>query len=69
MSEILEKLRKSEQVYSDETSARVRGKNEWEWVFQNSEVCYHVIEPSRGTKVIQSVMGTHEPQVWGSRLI
>ena len=68
MSEILEKLRKSEQVYSDETSARVRGKNEWEWVFQNSEVCYHVIEPSRGTKVIQSVMGTHEPQVWGSDL-
>ena len=23
---------------TDETSARVRGKNEWEWVFQNDEV-------------------------------
>ena len=68
MSEIVEKLRNSQQVYSDETSARVRGKNEWEWVFQNSEVCYHIIEPSRGAKVIKQVMDTHEPSVWGSDL-
>ena len=65
---IIEKLRASEQVNSDETSARVRGKNEWEWVFQNREVCYHVIEPSRGGKVIQQVMAGHEPSVWGSDL-
>jgi transposase len=68
ITEIVEKLRSSEQVNSDETSARVRGKNEWEWVFQNREVCYHVIEPSRGGKVIQQVMAGHEPEVWGSDL-
>jgi transposase len=32
-------LRRSRLVCSDETSARVDGRNQWEWVFQNDEVC------------------------------
>ncbi len=65
---ILERLQKSRIVCSDETSARVNGKNQWEWVFQNEEVCLHVIRPSRGTQVISEVMAEHQPEIWVSDL-
>ncbi|MBX9621192.1 MAG: transposase [Alphaproteobacteria bacterium] len=51
-------------VYSDETSARVKGKNEWEWVFQNDEVVLHVIRPSRGAQVVREIMGDYRPLYW-----
>ena len=66
--EILERLRSSRLVMSDETSARVGGVNQWEWVFQNEQVCIHVIRPSRGHGVIDEVMDGHRPQVWVSDL-
>ena len=66
--EILERLRSSRVVMSDETSARVGGRNQWEWVFQNDQVCIHVIRPSRGHGVIDEVMDGHRPQVWVSDL-
>lgn len=53
---------------SDETSARVKGKNEWEWVFQNDEVVLHVIRPSRGAQVVREIMGDHRPLYWISDL-
>jgi len=65
---ILAALRSSRLVGSDETSARVNGKNQWEWVFQNEQVCFHIIRPSRGSDVIQAVMADHRPQVWVSDL-
>ena len=65
---ILQALRSSRLVGSDETSARVNGKNQWEWVFQNEPVCFHLIRPSRGGDVIQEVLGSHRPQVWVSDL-
>jgi transposase len=65
---ILEVLRSSSLVGSDETSARVNGKNQWEWVFQNEQVCFHIIRPSRGGDVITEVMADHRPQVWVSDL-
>ena len=65
---ILVRLRHSRLVGSDETSARVHGKNQWEWVFQNEQVCFHIIRPSRGSGVIQEVMADHRPQVWVSDL-
>lgn len=65
---ILQRLRGERIVCSDETSARVNGKNQWEWVFQNQQVCVHVIRPSRGTQVINEVMGEHRPQIWVSDL-
>lgn len=64
----MEKLQSSVLVGSDETSARVNGKNWWEWVFQNEQVCLHVIKPSRGKKVIEEVMDGHCPEVWVSDL-
>ncbi|WP_425214226.1 IS66 family transposase [Tumidithrix helvetica] len=65
---IVEAVRNSRLVCSDETSARVNGKNAWEWVFQNEQVCFHIIRPSRGGDVIVEVMGEHQPEVWVSDL-
>jgi transposase len=60
---IVQRLKSSPIVCSDDTSARVNGKNQWEWVFQNDQVCWHVIRPSRGADVIREVMAGHHPQV------
>lgn len=65
---ILQALRKSRLICSDETSARVNGKNQWEWVFQNKQVCFHIIRPSRGGDVIEEVMGEYQPEIWVSDL-
>jgi transposase len=65
---ILEVLRSARLVCSDETSARVYGKNQWEWVFQNENVCFHIIRPSRGADVIETVMEGHRPKIWVSDL-
>lgn len=68
VAQIVERLRRARLVCSDETSARVDGKTQWEWVFQNEQVCLHVIRPSRGKQVIEAVMGEHRPQIWVSDL-
>jgi transposase len=68
VAEILTRLRSSRLICSDETSARVNGRQQWEWVFQNAEVCIHVIRPSRGQGVIQEVLGAHRPTMWVSDL-
>ena len=65
---ILHRLQRSRLVASDETSARVSGVNQWEWVFQNEDVCLHVIRPSRGVDVINEVMQDHQPEIWVSDL-
>lgn len=48
---------------SDETSVRVQGKTQWEWVFQNAAVCLHVICASWGSQVITEVMADAQPAV------
>jgi transposase len=68
VEEILTRLRRSRLLCSDETGARVNGRTQWEWVFQNTEVCVHVIRPSRGQGVIRDVLGAHRPTVWVSDL-
>jgi len=65
---IVQRLRCARLVGSDETGARVKGHNQWEWVFQNDQLCLHVIRPSRGKTVIDSVMAGHQPQIWVSDL-
>jgi transposase len=65
---IVERLRRARLVGSDETGARVNGKTQWEWVFQNDQVCLHVIRPTRGKTVIDRVMAGHQPQIWVSDL-
>jgi transposase len=70
VTQIVERLRASRLVCSDETSARVNGRNQWEWVFQNPEVCVHLIRPSRGHGVIDEVFGVDQakPAIWVSDL-
>jgi transposase len=68
VAEILTRLRRSRVICSDETGARVNGRTPWEWVFQNTEVCVHVIRPSRGQGVIHEVLGAHRPTIWVSDL-
>jgi len=65
---ILQGLQQSRLVVSDETGARVSGTNQWEWVFQNEDVCLHVIRPSRGADVINEVLQDHKPEIWVSDL-
>jgi transposase len=59
-------VRQSPVIGSDETSARVNGRNWWEWVFLSSAGEYHVIQPSRGQDVIDEFMGDHCAEVWHS---
>jgi transposase len=68
VEEILTRLRSSRLICSDETGARVNGRTQWEWVFQNTDVCVHVIRPSRGHGVIHEVLGDHRPTIWVSDL-
>lgn len=56
-------------VCSDETSARVRGRNHWEWVFVTAQAVLHVIRPSRGKAVPQQVFGATRPGVWVSDML
>jgi transposase len=59
-------IQHSQVVASDETGARVDGQKAWHWVFCTLTAVLHVIKPSRGTKVIQAVMGEHQAQIWVS---
>jgi len=68
VDEIKAEIRQSDIIYSDETSARVASKTQWQWVFQNKQACLHVIRPSRGKKVVEEVMAGHRPTYWGSDL-
>jgi transposase len=65
---IREQVRASPVVNSDETSARVAGRNHWQWVFQTPGASYHVIAPGRGGEVIDAFLAGAEPEVWGSDL-
>jgi len=51
-------------IGSDETSARVDGRNQWQWVFRTPQASYYVVVPSRGAKVIRDVLGQARPEVW-----
>jgi transposase len=65
---IVTRLRQARVIGSDETSARVNGVNQWEWTFQNDQICLHVIRPSRGGDVMTEVLAGHCPEVWISDL-
>jgi len=66
---IRETVLASKVVCSDETSARVIGKNWWEWVFVGTLAVLHVIRPSRGKAVVQALFGETRPMVWVSDML
>jgi len=59
-----EQVRQSQVIGSDETSARVHGRNYWQWVFVGDHREYHMIVPSRGSDVIETFMQAWEAEVW-----
>jgi transposase len=56
-------------VCSDETSARVKGKNWWEWVFVGTLAVLHIIQSSRGKAVVTALFGETRPTVWVSDML
>jgi hypothetical protein len=52
-----EKIRKSAIIYIDETSFSVLGKNQWVWVFRTETEILLVIRPSRGSNVLEEILG------------
>src|SRR5271169_1341242 len=57
-------VRRSPVVASDETSARVAGKNWWQWVLLSSTAVHHLIADSRGAAVLTDFLGETKPEVW-----
>jgi transposase len=62
--DIAAEVRTGKVIASDETSARVKGKNWWQWVWQSSTAVYHVIADSRGAKVVTNFLQGATPEVW-----
>ncbi len=65
---IAETVKSSPVICSDETSARVEGRNWWEWVFVGARAVLHHIAPSRAKAVVTELMGGASPLVWVSDL-
>lgn len=60
------RVRQSLVIASDETSARVHGRNHWEWVFIGNGGEYHLLRRSRGQDVIDEFMAECRAEVWVS---
>ena len=62
--EIAAEVRTAPVIASDETSARVQGKTQWQWVFGCATAVAHIIAPSRGKAVVTSFLAGARPKVW-----
>lgn len=62
--EIKEQVITSPVIKSDETSARVGGRNFWHWGFIGASAVYHQIVPRRNAQVIKDLMGEAQAEVW-----
>ena len=61
---IAQAVRSSPVVGSDETSARVGGKNWWQWVLLGSTAVCHVIADTRAASAVTAFMSGARPEVW-----
>lgn len=65
---IAEEIRKqvivSNVIKSDETSARVKAKNWWHWVFIGEAGVYHTIVPTRSAAEIKTFLGEAGVEIW-----
>jgi transposase len=68
VASILARLRRARVICSDETSVRVCGRTQWNWVFQNDDVVIHIIRASRSAGVVAEVLDGHRPVLWVSDL-
>ena len=65
-AEIREAVKSSSVIQSDETSARVKGRNYWHWVFVSGSGVYHQIASRRNAEVIRDLMEQSIADVWVS---
>jgi transposase len=56
---ILDFLKRSPFIGSDETGVRVAGKRIWEWVWQNAHASYYVISAHRDYQTVKDRFGEH----------
>jgi len=61
---IAEEVRQAKVVASDETSARVKGKNWWQWVLLSSTAVYHLIADTRAAAVVSGFLKGATPEIW-----
>lgn len=54
---IKQSIRHSPCVNADETGWRVNGQNHWLWVFTNKDAALYQIDKSRGSKVVDNILG------------
>jgi transposase len=59
-----EDVRQAAVVASDETSARVCGRNWWQWVLHSTTAVYHVIADTRAASVVTEFLAGARPEVW-----
>ena len=59
---IRQQMRTNPVIASDETGARVAGRNHWQWVFETPTASYHVIVPSRSRQEIRRSWATPSPR-------
>ena len=53
-------------IASDETTTRVDGMTQWQWVFISDKAVLHKIAPRRAKSVAEDVLAGHRPDVWVS---
>jgi transposase len=63
-AQIGQRVAQSQVIGSDETSARVHGRNWWQWVFRSEAGAYHLMRPSRSAEVIAEFMGEARAECW-----
>jgi transposase len=66
---IAERVTAARVVCSDETSARINGRNYWQWGFVTAQAVLHPIRPSRAKAVPQELFGAIRPGVWVSDML
>lgn len=63
---IRRKLLTARIIASDETTTRVDGVTQWQWVFVSDRAVLHEIAPRRAKSVAEEMLGGHQPEVWVS---
>ena len=63
---IKSKLLTARVIASDETTTRVDGVTQWQWVFISDQAVLHEIAPRRAKSVAEAVLNGHQPGVWVS---
>lgn len=62
--QIKERVITDQIIKSDETSARVKRRNWWQWVFVGLSGVYHHIGPTRSAAEIRAVLGERRVETW-----